>query len=129
MTCFNSNMTPHSTKKSSTTSKTQNYTDLKYKDYSKESEKNKGSYFFISTSDRFNGGIFGSKNKNPGPGKYFFDTNNIIVKNPEKLSSGFVLPKRKMINPIYFYGLNKNEKKQFGYHLLNKMKNGKINYA
>ena len=129
LNCFNSNMTPQSTKRSSTTTKSKNYTDINYKDNSKESEKNKGSYYFNSTSDRFNGGIFGSKNKNPGPGKYFFDTNNIIVKDPEKLSSGFVQPKKKMINPIYFYGLNKNEKKKFGYHLLNKMKNGKINYA
>jgi hypothetical protein len=126
---FNSNMISESKKRSSTTSKSKNLTDANNKEISKESEKNKGTYYFNSTSDRFNGGIFDSKNKNPGPGKYFFDTSNIIVKDPEKLSSGFVQPKRKIINPIYFYGINKNEKKKFGYHLLNKMKNGKINYA
>ena len=38
-------------------------------------------------------------------GKYFFDKNNIVVKDPEKLSSGFVQPKRKIINPIYFLWL------------------------
>ena len=126
---FNNNMTSESKKRSSTTSKSKNFTDANDKEISKESEKNKGTYYFNSTSDRFNGGIFGSKNKNPGPGKYFFDTSNIIVKDPEKLSSGFVQPKKKIINPIYFYGINKNEQKKFGYHLLNKMKNGKINYA
>ena len=57
-------MTPQSTKRSSTTSKSKNYIDINYKDNSKESEKNKGPYYFNSTSNRFNGSIFGSKNKN-----------------------------------------------------------------
>ena len=129
---YNNNLTPQSTMRSSTTSKTKNYTVMNNKEFEKDnisSEKNRGCYYFNSTSDRFNGGIFDSKNKNPGPGKYFFDTSNIIVKDPEKLSSGFVKPKRKIINPIKFYGLNKNEKKKFGYHLSNKMKNGKIIYV
>ena len=53
----------------------------------------------------------------------------MIVKEPDKLSSEFVLPKRKITNPIKFYGLNKNEKKKFKYQLSNKMKNGKIIYV
>ena len=66
--------------RSSTTSKTKNYTVINNKEFEKDnisSEKNRGCYYFNSTSDRFNGGIFDSKNKNPGPGKYFFDTNII----------------------------------------------------
>ena len=127
LSCYNNNFSNQTTKRSSTSSKSKNYTDINNSE-NIPLEKNKGSYFFNSTSDRFNGSIFGSKNRNPGPGKYFFDNNNIIVKEPEKLSSGFVEPKKKMTNPIKFYGLNKNEKKKFGYHLSNKMKNGKIIY-
>ena len=127
---YNINLTPESTKRSPTTSKTKNNTEVYADDLLKNSSENKKcSYFFNSTSDRFIGGIFGSKNKYPGPGKYFFDTNNIVIKNPEKLSSEFVLPKKKIINPVKFYGLNKNEKKKFKYHLSNKMKIGKIKYV
>ena len=130
LSCYDNNMTPYSTMRSSTTSKSKNNTEISNKDSVKISSENKnGSYFFNSTSDRFNGSIFGSRNKNPGPGKYFFDTNDMIIKDPDKLSSEFVLPKRKMINPIKFYGLNENEKKKFKYQLSNKMKNGKIIYV
>ena len=127
LSCYNNNLTPQTSKRSSTTSKSKNFTDINNSENT-SSDKNKISYYFKSTSDRFNGSIFGSKNKNPGPGKYFFDNNNIIVKEPEKLSSGFVEPPKKMINPIKFYGLNKNEKKKLGYNLSNKMKNGKLVY-
>ena len=127
LSCYNNNFTPQTSKRSSTTSKSKNNTDINNSE-NISLEKNKGSYYFNSTSDRFNGSIFGSKNRNPGPGKYFFDNNNIIVKEPEKLSSGFVEPKKKMVNPIKFYGLNKNEKKKLGYNLSNKMKNGKLVY-
>ena len=41
-------------------------------------------------------------------GKYFFDTSNIIVKDPEILSIRFDKHKRKIITPIKFFGLNKN---------------------
>ena len=91
------------------------------------SDKNKGSYFFTSTSNRFNGNIFGNKNLNPGPGKYFFYYNDIKIKNPDSLSSEFVLPPKKEINPINYYGLNENDNKKFGYHLKNKMKKNKAN--
>lgn len=127
LNCYNNNLTSQTSKRSSTTSKTNNYTDINQSEKI-PSEKKKGTYYFNSTSDRFNGGIFGPKNKNPGPGKYFFDNNNIVVKEPEKLSSGFVEPKEKLINPIKFFGLNSNEKKKFGYHLSNKLKNGKLIY-
>lgn len=127
---YNNNLTSESTMRSLTTSKSKNNTVVYGDDLLKNSSENKKcSYFFNSTSDRFIGGIFGSKNKYPGPGKYFFETNNIVIKNPEKLSSEFVLPKKKIINPVKFYGLNKNEKKKFKYHLSNKMKIGKIKYV
>ena len=106
LSCYNNNFSNQTTKRSSTSSKSKNITDINSSD-NIPLEKNKGSYFFNSTSDRFNGSIFGLKNRNPGPGKYFFDNNNIIVKEQEKLSSGFVEPKKKMTNPIKFYGLNK----------------------
>ena len=122
LSCYNSNTTPQRTMRSSTLSKTTSNLN----DYS---ENKKGSYYFNSTSDRFKGGIFGTRNKNPGPGKYFFDTNNILVKDPEKLSSGFVSPQARVVNPIKYFGLNKNEKKKLKYHLSNKNKKGKIMYA
>ena len=129
LSCYNTNYSPQTTMRSSTTSKSKKSSELDNNDFSRTSDNKKGNYFFNSTSDRFNGGIFASKNKNPGPGKYFFNNNNIVVKDPEKLSSGFVLPKRKMINPVKYFGLNKNEKKKFKYLLSNKMKNGKIIYV
>ena len=122
LSCYNSNSTPQTAMRSSTLSKTTSNLNV-------HSENKKGTYNFNSTSDRFKGGIFGTKNKNPGPGKYFFDTNNILVKDPEKLSSGFVSPQARVINPIKYFGLNKNEKKKLKYHLSNKNKKGKIMYA
>ena len=127
LSCYNNNFNPFISK-SSLSKKEKNKTEVNIVNETKIPEKSKGTYYFNSTSDRFNRGIFDSKNKNPGPGKYFFDNNDIVVKDPEKLSSGFVLPTAKMKNPIKFFGLNKNEKKKFGYHLSNKMKNGKIVY-
>ncbi len=128
LTNFNTNLSPQSTMRSSTTSKNKNNTEININDSLKNSDNQKLSYYFNSTSDRFNGGIFGPKNKNPGPGKYFFDNNNILIKDPEKLSSEFILPQKKMVNPIKYYGLNKNEKKKFKYLLSNKNRNGKIKY-
>ena len=92
-----------------------------------DSDNKKGSYFFSSTSDRFNGNIFGNKNLYPGPGKYFFVNDEIKVKYPETLSSEFVLPPKKKINPIHYFGLNENDKKKFGFQLINKMKKKKYN--
>ena len=63
---------------------------------------------------------------NPGPGKYFFQ-NNIKIKDPKNLSSEFVLPPKKKINPIFFYGLNENDKKKFGFQLVNKIRKQKNN--
>ena len=110
------------------TSSNKKTTFLSINDISNENinnDKKKGSYFFTSTSDRFNGNIFGNKNINPGPGKYFLD--NYFVKNKKhnNLSSEFVLPPKKKINPINFYGLNENDKKKFGFQLINKMKKPK----
>ena len=132
LTNYSNNLTPRDHIRSSSTSKSnmREYYDKEYNDtYNDKSDKKTGTYNFNSTSDRFKGGVFGIKNKNPGPGKYFFNTNNILVKEPDKLSPEFILPQPKKINTIKFYGLNKNEKKQFGFHLSNKKKNGKIIYV
>ena len=86
----------------------------------------KGCYFFESTTDRFKGSIFENVNKNPGPGKYNYDANKISVKDPNKLSPEFRSPQGKIVNPILYYNLNKNEFKKYGYHLLNNRKNGKV---
>ena len=90
------------------------------------SNKKMGSYFFTSTSNRFNDNIFSYKNLNPGPGKYFVINDSIKIKNPDTLSSEFVLPPKKQINPINFFQLNKNDNKKFGFRLINRMKKGKI---
>jgi hypothetical protein len=90
-----------------------------------DSDKKLGSYFFTSTSDRFNKNIFGIKNLNPGPGKYFLNNDYIKVKSPDSLSPEFVLPKKKKINPVNYFGLNENDKKKFGFQLINRKKNQK----
>ena len=90
-----------------------------------DSDKKLGSYFFTSTSDRFNKNIFGIKNLNPGPGKYFLNNDDIKVKSPDSLSPEFVLPKKKKINPVNYFGLNENDKKKFGFQLINRKKNQK----
>ena len=90
-----------------------------------DSDKKNGSYFFTSTSDRFNKNIFGGKNLNPGPGKYFLNNDYIKVKCPYSLSPEFVLPPKKKINPINYFGINENDKKKFGFHLINKMRKKK----
>ena len=90
-----------------------------------DSDKKNGSYFFTSTSDRFNKNIFGGKNLNPGPGKYFLNNDYIKVKCPYSLSPEFVLPPKKKINPINYFGINENDKKKFGFQLINKNKNKK----
>ena len=91
------------------------------------SKKKMASYFFTSKSNRFNDNIFSGRNLNPGPGKYFLNNDCIKIKNPDSLSSEFVLPQKKEINPINFFNLNENDKKKFGYQLRNKMKKGKKN--
>lgn len=123
---YNDDFTPFSKNRSLSNSKEISNTDISNEKYLSEK---KGTYYFNSTSDRFFGGVFDLKNFNPGPGKYFFDTNNITVKEPEKLSPGFMSPQEKIINPIKYYGINKHEKKKFGFHLSNKNKNGKIIYT
>ena len=90
-----------------------------------DSDKKLGSYFFTSTSDRFNKNIFGIKNLNPGPGKYFLNNDYIKVKSPDSLSPDFVLPKKKKIIPVNYFGLNENDKKKFGFQLINRKKNQK----
>jgi hypothetical protein len=125
-TASNDNVTKSRQSKTSNKQK-RTFTNVKdeFSSDKKDSENKKGSYFFSSTSDRFNGNIFTGKNLNPGPGKYFFINDNIRVKYPDNLSPEFVLPSEKKINPIHYFGLNENDKKKFGFHLINKMKKKK----
>ena len=47
------------------------------------------------------------------------------MKCPDSLSPEFVLPPKKKINPINYFGINENDKKKFGFQLINKNKNKK----
>ena len=47
------------------------------------------------------------------------------MKSPDSLSPEFVLPKKKKINPVNYFGLNENDKKKFGFQLINRKKNQK----
>ena len=88
-------------------------------------EDKKGNYYFESKVQKFNGGLFNVNNKNPGPGKYFIDT-NYKIKNKNQKSPGFMEPTKKKESPIKTYGLNYNDEKNLGYGLIDNKKNGKI---
>ena len=88
-------------------------------------EDTKGNYFFESKVKKFNGGIFDVNNKNPGPGKYFIDT-NFKIKYKNRKSPDFMEPSLKKESPIKTFGLNLNDKKKIGFNLLENKKNGKI---
>ena len=88
-------------------------------------EENKGNYFFESKVKKFKGGLFSVDNKNPGPGRYFIDT-NFRIKNKNKKSPDFIEPTKKKESPIKTFGLNKNEGKKIGFNLLDNKKKGKL---
>lgn len=92
---------------------------------SSSSDEIKGNYFFCSNTNRFQGGLFNLKNKNPGPGKYFLET-DYKISHPEKLSPGFMNLQPKIISPIKYFGLNTNDHKNMGFKIQDKMKNGKV---
>ena len=98
----------------------------KEKELDKEdNNKKKGNYFFESSTNRFSGGLFGNKNKNPGPGKYFANM-DYFIPNKNKNSPNFIYPSQRIINPIKFYGLNINDGKELGFQIKDKLKNGKV---
>ena len=90
-----------------------------------DNKDNKGNYFFESKVQKFNRGIFNVNNNNPGPGRYFIDT-NFAIKNKNRESPDFIKPIEKKESPIKTLGLNKNDKKKIGFHLLENKKNGKV---
>ena len=99
------------------------FADLDNKIFNKED--NKGNYFFESKVKKFNGGIFNVSNKNPGPGRYFLDT-NFIIKNKNKRSPDFMEQTKKKESPIKTFGLNINDEKKIGFELKENKKNGKV---
>ena len=88
-------------------------------------DNKKGNYFFESKSNRFSGGLFAINNKNPGPGKYFIN-NEYKIHNKNRNSPNFIYPSQKAINPIQYFELNNNDKKELGFQIRDKIKNAKI---
>ena len=85
----------------------------------------RGSYYFESNVKKFQDGFFAVKNKNPGPGKYFIDT-DYKIKNIDKTSPSFMKPQEKLVSPIKYFDLNSNDKKKIGFSLFDKNKNGHL---
>ena len=90
-----------------------------------DNKDNKGNYFFESKVEKFNKGLFDCNNKNPGPGRYFIDT-NFKIKNQNQKSPDFMEPTRKRISPEKIFGLLKNDEKKIGFGLVDNKKNGKV---
>ena len=88
-------------------------------------DNKKGNYFFESKSNRFSGGLFTINNQYPGPGKYFIN-NDYKIRNVNKNSPNFIYPSQKILNPIQYYELNNNDKKELGFQIKDKIKNAKI---
>ena len=88
-------------------------------------DNNKGSYFFESKVKKFNEGIFNIHNKNPGPGKYFIDT-NFKIKHKDKKSPYFIEPITKKEDPLKTYGIMNDNEKKIGFTLIGSNKGGKV---
>ena len=91
---------------------------------SPKNENNKGNYYFESKVKKFTGGIFNVYNKNPGPGKYFIDT-EFKIKNKEKKSPDFIEPLAKIEDPLKTFGINKNNEKK-GFYFIGSNRGGKV---
>ena len=89
-----------------------------------KNENNKGNYYFESKVKKFTGGIFNVYNKNPGPGKYFIDT-EFKIKNKEKKSPDFIEPLTKIEDPLKTFGINKNNEKK-GFYFIGSNRGGKL---
>lgn len=87
------------------------------------SEDNKGNYYFESKVTKCKG-LF-KTNDNPGPGRYFIDT-RYKIKNENKISPNFIIPKKKKDNPLKTFWVDDNDEKQVGFGLIDNKKNGKI---
>ena len=91
---------------------------------SPKNENNKGNYYFESKVKKFTGGIFNVYNKNPGPGKYFIDT-EFKIKNKEKKSPDFIEPLTKIEDPLKTFGINKHNDKK-GFYFIGSNRGGKV---
>ena len=89
------------------------------------SDTNKGSYFFESKVKKFNRGIFNINNKNPGPGKYFIDT-NFKIKHKDKKSPYFIESNIKKEDPLKTYGISKDDEKKIGFNLIGSNRGGRV---
>lgn len=89
------------------------------------SDEKKGNYFFDSKVKKFSGGMFDTGNKNPGPGRYFVNT-DFKIKNKNRKSPDFMEPTKKKESPEKNFGLLKNNEKKIGFNLIDNKKNGKI---
>ena len=89
-----------------------------------KNENKKGNYYFESKVKKFNRGIFNTYNKNPGPGKYFIDT-NYKIKNKEKKSPDFIEPLiTKREDPLKTFGITSDDENRIGFNFSSKK--GKI---
>ena len=104
--------------------KENNNTEIK-NNFSKKEENNKGNYYFESKVQKFNRGIFNVHNKNPGPGKYFIDT-NFKIKNLERKSPDFMEPIIKKEDPLKTFGIKNNNEKKIGFTFIGSNKGGKV---
>ena len=91
---------------------------------SKSDENNKGNYYFESKVKKFSNGIFNVNNKNPGPGKYFIDT-NFRIKNKDRKSPDFFEPIEKREDPLKTFGILSDNEKKIGFNLIGSNKGGK----
>ena len=89
------------------------------------SDEKKGNYFFDSKVKKFSGGMFDTGNKNPGPGRYFINT-DFKIKNKNRKSPDFMEPTKKKESPEKNFGLLNNNEKKMGFNLIDNKKNGKI---
>ena len=88
-------------------------------------DEKKGNYFFDSKVKKFSGGMFDTGNKNPGPGRYFVNT-DFKIKNKNRKSPDFMEPTKKKESPEKNFGLLNNNEKKIGFNLIDNKKNGKI---
>ena len=86
-------------------------------------DEKKGNYFFDSKVKKFSGGMFDTGNKNPGPGRYFVNT-DFKIKNKNRKSPDFMEPTKKKESPEKNFGLLNNNEKKIGFNLIDNKKNG-----
>ena len=102
----------------------ENATEKKDDNIQKE-ENNKGNYYFESKVKKFTGGIFNVYNKNPGPGKYFIDT-NFKIKNKDRKSPDFMEPLMKKEDPLKSFGIKDDNDRKIGFSFIASKKGGKV---